>query len=48
MWMIFILLLEDNENGVLIGFLEIDWEEMVILFWFFGLIFGLIVFEDKI
>lgn len=48
MWMIFILLFEDNENGVLIGFLEIDWEEMVILFWFFVLIFGLIVFEDKI
>lgn len=48
MWMIFILLFEDNENGVLIGLLEIDWEEMVILFWFFVLIFGLIVFEDKI
>lgn len=48
MWMIFILLFEDSENGVLSGFLEIDWEEMVILFWFFVLIFGLIVFEDKI
>lgn len=48
MWMIFILLSEDNENGVPIGPPEIDREEMAILFRSFVSISGLTVLEDKI